>query len=92
MDGIKRHLICNSRQSTSRISKNSCSLPLELVDGWNYLCLDLKELTEAAFGVQYSSTLKVTVYSSTRLWRCFFQDKRYADIELPTHLRTTPKE
>ena len=90
IDGVKRHLICNSKQSISRITKTSCSIPLELTEGWNYLCLDLQELVEAAFGVQYSYTTKVAVYSTTRLWRAFFQDRKYSDMELPSHLRTSP--
>jgi hypothetical protein len=81
----------NSKQSTSRTAKNICSMPLELVNGWNHICLNLSELTEAAFGVKYDHATKVTVYSTMRLLRCFFQDRQYADIELPDHLRTGPK-
>ena len=91
-DGKKRKIICSNQQSISRITKNGVSMPLELQSkGWNHLCLDLENIIATAFGVQYKSCFRVTIYSTCRVWKCFFQDKKYCDVELPDHLRVSPK-
>ena len=91
-DGKKRRLICSNQQSTSRITKTGVSMPLELNSaGWNHICLDLDNLVSTAFGTEYESCFRVTIHSTCRVWKCFFQDRIYSDVELPDHLRVSPK-
>ena len=65
-------------------------LPLQLAEGWNHLCLDLEHLTKAAFGTAYLSCVQVRVFANCRLLRAYFQDRPYADAELPEHLQVLP--
>ena len=62
-------------------------MPLQLAEGWNHLCLDLEQLTKDAFGTAYLSCVQVRVFANCRLLRAYFQDRPYADAELPEHLQ-----
>lgn len=81
------HLSSSNRQTVVRTKLDRCSLPLMLKPGWNRVCLDLDDVCRRAFGVAYRSTLEVRVFANCRLWRMFFQDKDYADSQLPVELR-----
>lgn len=84
---VRRFTISN-KQSTARVMAQACSLPLTVKDGtWNYINLDLADLTQRAFGTMYQRTKLVAINSNCRLARLFFQDKCYEDVELPRWLR-----
>ena len=83
-----RYIInASNRQSMVRAKRDEASLPIELIPGWNRVCLDLEDLCKRAFGVNYHSTLAVRVHPNCRLWKLFFQAENYADCELPPYLR-----
>ncbi len=84
----KRQIHMSNNQSKIHVTSHEASIPMRLKDGWNYLCLDLKGLTKNAFGTIYQRAICVQIFSSCRVWRAFFQGDRYADVELPPHLRT----
>ena len=65
-------------------------LPLQLAEGWNHLSLDLERLTRQAFGTTFLSCVAVRVFANCRLLRAYFQDRPYADAELPEHLQVLP--
>eukprot|EP00937_MAST-01D_sp_MAST-1D-sp2_P000834 g834.t1 len=67
--------------------QGECTLPLQLADGWNHLCLDLETLTANAFDTAYLSCVQVRVFANCRLLRVYFQDRPYADAELPEYLQ-----
>ena len=82
-----RHLTVSNKQSMARIKAFECSMPLTLKKGWNYLCLDLADLTQRAFGTQYQRCKCVTLRANCRVLRVYFQDRKYEDVELPEFLR-----
>lgn len=84
---VRRFLISN-RQSTARVQAQAASLPMELKKGtWNYINVDLADLTQRAFGTMYQRCKLVAVNSTCRILRIFFQDRAYEDVELPHFLR-----
>ncbi|KAJ1407587.1 hypothetical protein B484DRAFT_309359, partial [Ochromonadaceae sp. CCMP2298] len=62
-------------------------VPLEIQEGWQYLCIDLEDLLANAFGASYAMCREVTVCGSCRLSKLYFQSQMYADVELPKFLR-----
>jgi hypothetical protein len=83
----KRHFMLSNNQSRLHITSHEASLPMRMKDGWNYLCLDLRDMTKNAFGTMYQRAICVQIFSSCRILRAFFQAEKYADVELPAHLR-----
>lgn len=85
-----REFVITNARSLARVDGDTCQLPLLLGDasspGWRYLCMDLVDLTQQAFGSRHVATTLVRVGGSCRLLRVFFQDERYADADLPPHL------
>jgi hypothetical protein len=77
----------SNAQSVTRLSKDTCSLPLHLVPGWNKIVLDLQMLCKKAFKTRYLYANSVRVYSNTRIRRIFFADENYRDADLPESLR-----
>lgn len=54
---------------------------------WNYLCLDLPAVFDAAFGRVYNYVRRITITSACRVGRVFMEDKQYADGQLPAWMR-----
>ena len=81
------NISASNRQSAVRVKMHSCSLPIKLSRGWNRICLDLPNICKKAFNTEYNTTAGIRVFANCRIWRLFFQDKDYADDELPGHLR-----
>jgi hypothetical protein len=92
-DGAKSVFIMSNNQSVTRIDRDqdkgggTCTLPMILKQGWNYLNIDLETLLASAFGTQYERCESVTVLAECRVSRLFFQKRMYADVELPDHIR-----
>jgi Protein of unknown function (DUF667) len=89
VDDTKRYRSINlsNARSVATIEGSQARLPLQLVSGWNHVCIDLDEIVQLAFGSQYLTTCQVTVRGSCRVSKIFFQDAVYADVQLPKHLR-----
>ena len=75
--------------SSTGVTRNECSLPVKLTAGWNRLCIDLREVCLAAFGVDYQATRTLRIYANCRVWRLYFAAADYADPQLPLWLRVT---
>ncbi|GLD91555.1 hypothetical protein PINS_up000088 [Pythium insidiosum] len=83
-----RHIRLTNARSLAKIEPKTCQLPLVMgtAPGWRYLCMDLQDLTQRAFGSRHVTTTQLRVAGRCRLLRAFFQDERYADSELPSYL------
>lgn len=77
----------SNRRSTAVIEPQRCDLPLDIGDGWQYLCLDLNDLLHRSYGTSLRVCREIVVCGSCRVSKIFFQDDLYADIELPPFLR-----
>lgn len=82
-----RHVTLTNRRSNIRIDKNSCSLPIEMGDGWQHLCLPLNDICFNAFGSRCRYCAEIIITGSVRIGRIFFEEEMYADVELPPNLR-----
>lgn len=78
--------VSNGRSITT-ISNDLCEMPLHLGDHWQFVKLDLEDLTHCAFGTCYSSISRIKVWSSCRVGVMFLSDRIYSDAELPPFLR-----
>ena len=83
----RRKLQASNNQSKVKVKDEICSMPLELQTGWNYLCLDLEQLLNDAFGTHFRRAICVQIFASCRVWRAFFQSDMFADAEMPPHLQ-----
>lgn len=83
-----RHLLLSNRVSAIRVGVESATLPLSLSPSWNHLALALPHLVTAAFGEAYESCTGIVLHATTRVAHVYFQDRPFADCELPPFLRT----
>jgi flagellar biosynthesis regulator FlaF len=72
------------------VKKQIASVSLSLVKGWNYVVIDLAELTRRLFGTEYRHAIRVRVFANTRVRRIFFHDVLLQEHELPVELRALP--
>lgn len=82
-----RTLTLSNKTTLVSVEDDRASMPTELGEGWQRLCLDLPRLVEIAFGAGLLATVQVCIRGSISLSRVYFQDQDYSDAELPDHLR-----
>lgn len=86
--GECKTLVASNKQAVIRVSDNICSLPLNMVPGWNLLRFDMKEIMNAAFDTNFARCSMVTIHASCRVVRVYFEKRHYEDSELPPWLQT----
>ena len=77
----------SNRRSIVKVEGHLCELPVVLGKGWQYVAVDLADVTRKAFGAEYYAAIQVRVAASCKLFRLYFAGREYSDIELPAHLR-----
>ena len=85
--GLMRKLLITNRRSTIFMHNNECEMPLVMGLGWQYINLDLPDILKRAFGTDFISCRAIEISGTCRFSKIFFQQKEYADIELPPFLR-----
>ena len=85
--GKVRELTLSNRRSNIIIQENTAAAPMKLGEGWQYLNLDIQQLIYNAFGSEMETCICVSVHGSARMSKLYFQEKEYADAELPPYLR-----
>ncbi len=85
--GEARTVNFNTKSSIVTLDKNTLNLPINIGDGWQFLCLDFRKLCNHGFGTNYSHCTEVQVQGSCRLSKIFFESREFSDIELPAYLR-----
>lgn len=92
-NGAEATFTLTNKQSVTRIERDqdtgngTCTLPMVARVGWNYFNIDIETLWGSAFGVPYQETTEVRIRAECRVWKMFFQERPYSDIELPGKLR-----
>lgn len=76
--------------SSWQVKSSIATMPLRLVKGWNYVVVDLADLTHRLFGSEYRQAIRVRVFANCRVRRIFFHDVLLQEHELPIQLRTFP--
>ncbi len=90
--GIARVINFQSKRSVVTIDKNVTNLPINVGEGWQYLCLDLRKLCNHAFGCNFAYCTEIVVHGSCRLSKVFYTAREFSDVELPSFLRVCQKE
>ncbi|KHJ44388.1 peptidase, S9A/B/C family, catalytic domain protein [Trichuris suis] len=85
--GDRHWLRASNFQKKSRQSPLICTMPLRLEEGWNYVQMDMSDLTKRAFGRKFSELSRIQVHANCRLRRIFCADRIYSEDELPPEFR-----
>lgn len=92
VNGKQYSLLVTNKSSNARITTETCSIPLDIISKqWNLLRLNLADLTERAWGTEYSLCTGVILHSSVAIARVYFESVPMEDYELPLFLRTIKK-
>mmetsp|Transcript_13509 Transcript_13509/g.38391 ORF Transcript_13509/g.38391 Transcript_13509/m.38391 type:complete len:188 (-) Transcript_13509:482-1045(-) len=59
------------------------AMPLLLDDGWNFVQLNLADLTKAVYGTTFVETRRVTLHANCRLRHVFFSETKENPSDLP---------
>ncbi|UJR37295.1 hypothetical protein I4U23_030004 [Adineta vaga] len=57
--------------------------PLNWIEGWNRLTLNLDSFTKTVYGTNYIECRRITIHANCRIRRVFFADREYKEEELP---------
>ena len=86
-NGVYRNIMISNNRSTVLISRNEVKMPLLVKEGWQFIGINLEDILQRAFSVGYDSCSQLIISGSCRIWRMYFQEKEYADCQLPYFLR-----
>jgi len=86
-EGINRKITMSNNRSVIAADKKYAKLPLQIGEGWQYMCVDLADITKRCFGANHVVTYEVQLRGPSRLSKLYFQSRMFADIELPPYLR-----
>ena len=85
--GKERVLVISNKKTSVTVTGNECTVPLKVGNGWQRLCINLDDMLTRAFGSRLQLISKVVVYGSCRISKLYYQNKDYADAQLPSYLR-----
>mmetsp|Transcript_5142 Transcript_5142/g.7866 ORF Transcript_5142/g.7866 Transcript_5142/m.7866 type:complete len:187 (-) Transcript_5142:89-649(-) len=86
-EGKTRVFTITNKRTTIYLKNNLCQLPMNIGEGWQYINVDLEDIVSRCFGTSYVGVVDVIVHGSLRIGKIYFQDREYADVELPPFLR-----
>ena len=90
--GEMKNIEITNKASFITADRRSAKLPLQIEDGWQFLCIDLEDLLANAFSSTFAACKEITVCGSCRLSKVYFQSVLYSDVELPKFLRVLSDE
>ncbi|KAJ1726883.1 Cilia- and flagella-associated protein 20 [Coemansia biformis] len=85
--GAIRRLRAANYESEAHIDSSIARMPLRLDDGWNYMTLDLRQMTAMAYGTSLCEVRRVVIHASACVRLVFFADRVVPEDELPRELR-----
>lgn len=85
--GEMKNIVITNKASFITADRRSAKLPLQIEDGWQFLCIDLEDLLANAFSATFAACKEITVHGSCRISKLYFQSVLYSDVELPKYLR-----
>ena len=94
VDDLKKYrtIIASNHRSSATIDGDKAELPIAINqdEAWHYLNLNLKDLVKRSFGSEFLTCTNIKFNGTCSVYKVFFQDRIYADCELPAHLRVVP--
>ncbi|XP_056892694.1 uncharacterized protein LOC130527883 isoform X1 [Takifugu flavidus] len=82
-NSIRRRIFLSTFRKEMKASVFSGCVPLRLSTYWDYIIINLAELTHQLFGSKYVKTLKIQIHANCRIQRVYFSDRLYSQQELP---------
>lgn len=85
--GKERTFQLSNKKSSIILINDTCTIPMNVGDGWQRICVSLDSMLSRAFGFKFVSCSSVTICGSCRVAKIYFQAEDYADPQLPLYLR-----
>ncbi|TWW59479.1 Cilia- and flagella-associated protein 20 [Takifugu flavidus] len=82
-NSIRRRIFLSTFRKEMKVSVFSGFVPLRLSTYWDYIIINLAELTHQLFGTKYVKTLKIQIHANCRIQRVYFSDRLYSQQDLP---------
>lgn len=90
--GKERMIVVSNKKTYVTITGNECTVPMDVGEGWQRICIDLDDMLVRAFGSKLQICSKITLYGTCRLAKLYYQSMEYADAQLPDFLRVASSE
>ncbi|XP_003369739.1 conserved hypothetical protein [Trichinella spiralis] len=68
-----------------------CTMPMRLSTGWNFLQINLADISRKLYSQPYRETRRIMIHPNCRIRRIFFADRIYAEDDLPREFRLISK-
>ncbi|KRZ78209.1 ADP-ribosylation factor 1-like 2 [Trichinella papuae] len=68
-----------------------CTMPMRLSIGWNFLQINLADISRKLYNQPYRETRRIMIHPNCRIRRIFFADRIYAEDDLPREFRLISK-
>ncbi|KRZ17101.1 ADP-ribosylation factor 1-like 2 [Trichinella zimbabwensis] len=68
-----------------------CTMPMRLSIGWNFLQINLADISRKLYSQPYRETRRIMIHPNCRIRRIFFADRIYAEDDLPREFRLISK-
>ncbi|KRZ97912.1 ADP-ribosylation factor 1-like 2 [Trichinella sp. T8] len=68
-----------------------CTMPMRLSTGWNFLQINLDDISRKLYSQPYRETRRIMIHPNCRIRRVFFADRIYAEDDLPREFRLISK-
>ncbi|KRZ45139.1 ADP-ribosylation factor 1-like 2 [Trichinella pseudospiralis] len=68
-----------------------CTMPMRLSIGWNFLQINLADISRKLYSQPYRETRRIMIHPNCRIRRIFFADRIYAEEDLPREFRLISK-
>lgn len=82
-----RKIEASNRHSVIRVKANLCRVPLQLVNGWNQVQVNLSDVLNKAYGTSLQEVRRVVFHANCRLRRILFMSEPFSESQLPLESR-----
>lgn len=89
---VGKSITLSNRKTQVIIDETYCNIPLEINDGWQYLCIDINKILHHSYRSIFLSCNEISVTGNCKIARAYFQEKEYSDIQLPKYLQVLEHE
>ncbi|XP_056892695.1 uncharacterized protein LOC130527883 isoform X2 [Takifugu flavidus] len=80
---VQRQIFLSTFRKEMKARVFSGCVPIRLSTSWDYIIINLAEVTQQLFGTKYVKTVKIQIHANCRIRRVYFSDRLYSHEELP---------
>lgn len=89
---IRKTVTLSNKKTKVLIDESTCTLPLEIGQGWQYLSIDIGKVLYHCFRSSFLSCSEVSISGNCKIAKAYFQVIEHADIQLPRFLQVLNHE